>query len=388
MLSSFRFTIGRAPAKPKSWILGSTQVCNMSTEMTHEVVPYKLHRLEKGPNLQVKCTRDEALKFYKQMRTIRVMETTASNLYKSKMIRGFCHLYSGQEAVAVGMEASITPDDSIITAYRAHGWTYTRGVSVKGVLSELTGRSTGCASGKGGSMHMYTKNFYGGNGIVGAQVPLGAGIALAHRYKGEDSVCIALYGDGAANQGQLFEAFNIAKLWDLPAIFVCENNGFGMGTSAERAAASTAYYTRGDYVPGIWVDGMDVLAVKEATRFAKDYVLKNGPILLETATYRYHGHSMSDPGTSYRSRDEIQEVRQTRDPIGKFSELATAAGLLTKEEIKKMDDEIKKEVAAAAEAAKTDPELPLEELYTYIYKNPPANTRVRGCDDTVWAPTK
>ncbi|GFR61464.1 pyruvate dehydrogenase E1 component subunit alpha [Elysia marginata] len=359
-----------------------------ATEITHYVVPFKLHRLEQGPNLQVKCTRDEAMKYYKQMRTIRVMETTASNLYKSKIIRGFCHLYSGQEAVAVGMEAAITLDDSVITAYRAHGWTYTRGVSVKGVLAELTGRHTGCALGKGGSMHMYGKNFYGGNGIVGAQIPLGAGIAFAHKYRDEDSVCVALYGDGAANQGQLFEAFNMAKLWDLPAIFVCENNGFGMGTSAERAAASTTYFSRGDYVPGIWVDGMDVLAVKEATRFAKSYALKNGPIILETATYRYHGHSMSDPGTSYRSRDEVQEVRQTRDPIGKFAELATSSGLLTKEEIKKMDDEIKKEVATAAEQAKTDPELPPEELYTFIYKNPPANTRVRGCDDTIWAATK
>lgn len=388
MLSSFRVVIARAPTN--SWILGLTQGCSMSTatELTHDLVPFKLHRLEQGPDLQVKCTRDEAIKYYKQMRTIRVMETTASNLYKSKIIRGFCHLYSGQEAVCVGMEAAITPEDSVITAYRAHGWTYTRGISVKGVLAELTGRSSGCAFGKGGSMHMYAKNFYGGNGIVGAQVPLGAGIAFAHKYRDEDSVCVTLYGDGAANQGQLYEAFNMAKLWDLPAIFVCENNGFGMGTSAERAAASTTYYSRGDYVPGIWVDGMDVLAVKEATRFAKNYALKNGPIILEAATYRYHGHSMSDPGTSYRSRDEVQEVRQTRDPIGKFSELATSSGLLTKDEIKKMDDEIKKEVATAADQAKTDPELPPEELYTYIYKNPFPNYRVRGCDDTIWAATK
>jgi pyruvate dehydrogenase E1 component alpha subunit len=373
-----------------SWILGAIDGCHMSTatQATHTVMPYKLHRLENGPNTQVTFTREEALKYYRQMRTIRVMETTAGNLYKAKIVRGFCHLYSGQEAIAVGMENAITRDDSIITAYRAHGWTYMRGISVHGVLAELTGRKTGCAFGKGGSMHMYTKNFYGGNGIVGAQVPLGAGIALAHKYKGDNNICISLYGDGAANQGQLFEAYNMAKLWDLPCIFVCENNGFGMGTSAERASASTTYYTRGDYVPGLWVDGMDVLAVKEATRFARDYVLKNGPILIETATYRYHGHSMSDPGTSYRTRDEIQEVRQKRDPIGKFSDVIVNSGVVTKEEIKKIEDDIKKEVADAAELSKTDPELPPEELYTYIFSDPPQGMKVRGCDDTIWAATK
>ncbi|CAG5117820.1 unnamed protein product [Candidula unifasciata] len=368
-----------------SWVLGAIQGCHMSTaaQATHTVTPYKLHRLDNGPSTQITYTREEALKYYRQMRTIRVMETTAGNLYKAKIIRGFCHLYSGQEAIAVGMEASITPEDSIITAYRAHGWTYVRGVSVHSVLAELTGRKTGCAHGKGGSMHMYAKNFYGGNGIVGAQVPLGAGIALAHKYKGENNICIALYGDGAANQGQIFEAYNMAKLWDLPCIFVCENNGFGMGTSAERASACTTYYTRGDYVPGIWVDGMDVLAVKEATRFAKDYVLKHGPILIEAATYRYHGHSMSDPGTSYRTREEIQEVRQKRDPIGKFTDVIVNSNLVTKEEIKKIEDEIKKEVGDAAELSKSDPELPAEALYTHVYSNPPPGYKIRGCDDTI-----
>nr|KAG5711111.1 hypothetical protein BaRGS_004755 [Batillaria attramentaria] len=286
------------------------------------------------------------------------------------------------------MEAAITKEDAIITAYRAHGWTYTRGVPVMGVLAELTGRVSGCAKGKGGSMHMYTQNFYGGNGIVGAQVPLGAGIAFALKYQGKKNVCITLYGDGAANQGQIFEAYNMAKLWDTPCIFVCENNGYGMGTSVERASASTEYYKRGDYIPGIWVDAMDVLAVRSATDFAKQFALKNGPILLECATYRYHGHSMSDPGTSYRSREEVQEVRQKRDPIGLFKERITSAQLVTEEELKKIDGEVRKEVEEAAERAKTDPELPLEELYTHIYTQPPADMRIRGCDPTIWAPTK
>jgi len=361
---------------------------NVSTEASHTVTPFKLHKLDHGPATDCSFTRDEALKWYRQMRTIRMMETTAGNLYKSKIIRGFCHLYSGQEAIAVGMEAALTPNDSIITAYRAHGWTYCRGVSPVGVLAELTGRKSGCADGKGGSMHMYGNNFYGGNGIVGAQVPLGAGIAFAHKYNDDGNCCIALYGDGAANQGQLFEAYNMAKLWDLPAIFVCENNGFGMGTSAERSSASTQYYTRGDYVPGLWIDGMDVVAVREGTRWAKEFVVNNGPLVIEVATYRYHGHSMSDPGTSYRSREEVQDVRKNRDPIGKFKELITSKGLVTDEEVKKIDDEVKKEINAAAEIAKSDAELPLEELYTHIYVDPPKDMLVRGCDDTIWAPTK
>nr|XP_022286731.1 probable pyruvate dehydrogenase E1 component subunit alpha, mitochondrial isoform X2 [Crassostrea virginica] len=269
------------------------------------------------------------------MRTIRRMETMAGNLYKAKQIRGFCHLYSGQEACCVGMEAAITPEDAVITAYRAHGWTYVRGISPLGVLAELTGRASGCAKGKGGSMHMYTKNFYGGFGIVGAQVPLGAGIAYAMKYSNQPNICVTLYGDGAANQGQLFEAYNMAKLWNLPCIFVCKNNGYGMGTSVERASASTNYYSRGDYIPGMRVDGMDVLAVKEATKFAKEFALNHGPILIEAATYRYHGHSMSDPGTSYRPREEIKKVRETRDPITMFKRRITDCDLVTPEELKK-----------------------------------------------------
>lgn len=208
-------------------------------------------------------------------------------LYKEKIIRGFCHLYSGQEAVAVGMRAAMKQGDDCITAYRCHGWSYLMGVTPLGVLAELTGRQSGCARGKGGSMHMYTSNFFGGNGIVGAQIPLGVGIAFAHKYNDRKNVCVALYGDGAANQGQIFEVYNIAKLWNIPCIFVCENNGYGMGTSVERASASTDYYKRGDYVPGVWVNGMDVLAMREATKFCIDYCnAGNGPIVIDAATYR------------------------------------------------------------------------------------------------------
>lgn len=213
-------------------------------------------------------------------------------------------------------------------------------------------------------------HFYGGNGIVGAQVPLGAGIAFASQYKGTDGVCIALYGDGAANQGQIFEAYNMSKLWNIPVIYVCENNGYGMGTSAERASANVEYYTRGDYVPGIQVDGMDVLAVREATRFAVEHAASGkGPVLMEMATYRYSGHSMSDPGTSYRSRDEVQEVRQKRDPITSFKERILTAGLVTEAELKTIDAEIKKDVDEATKKARGDPGIKVEELTWDIYAN-------------------
>lgn len=367
----------------KAVALGSANlVRNYSSPVNVDIkVPCKLHKLDDGPGNTTTVTKEEAFKYYRQMLVVRRMETAAGNLYKEKAIRGFCHLYSGQEAICVGIENAMTPDDAIITAYRAHGWTYMRGISVQGVLSELTGRMSGCAKGKGGSMHMYGHNFYGGNGIVGAQVPLGAGIAMAMQYQDKPNVCISLYGDGAANQGQMFEAYNIAKLWDLPAIFVCENNGYGMGTSVDRASASTDYYTRGDYVPGIWVDGMDVLGVKNAFEWAKDYCVSGkGPLIIEAATYRYSGHSMSDPGTSYRTRDEIQEVRQTRDPITGFKDRIIQMGLATPEELKPMEIDVKKEVEEAVKLAKTDKELPVSELFTDIYSQQPEDWEIRDCD--------
>merc|ERR1711879_1107400 len=243
----------------------------------YDTKPCDIHKaalFSEGPvATDVELTKEDGLNYYKTMQTIRRMELKADQLYKQKVIRGFCHLYDGQEACAVGMEAALTPEDSVITSYRAHGWTYTRGAKPSAILAELFGRELGCAKGKGGSMHMFAPSFY---------------------------------GDGAANQGQVFEAYNIAALWKIPAIFVCENNQYGMGTAQDRSSASYNYHTRGDYIPGMRVDGMDVLAVREATKLAKEYAVNEGPIVLELKTYRYHGHSMSDPGTSYRTRDEIK----------------------------------------------------------------------------------
>ena len=219
------------------------------------------------------------------------MEMAADALYKAKKIRGFCHLSVGQEAIAVGIENAITPTDTVITSYRCHGFAHMRGASVKSILAELMGRRSGIAHGKGGSMHMFTNGFYGGNGIVGAQVPLGAGLAFSHKYRGDKDVCFDLYGDGASNQGQVFESFNMAKLWNLPVIFCCENNKYGMGTAAARSSAMTEYYKRGQYIPGLKINGMDVLACYQASKFAKDWASQgNGPLVLEYETYRYGGH--------------------------------------------------------------------------------------------------
>ena len=344
---------------------------SISTEASFDWNSYKLHHLDEGPATSCTLTRDEGLRIYHEMVTIRRMETAAANLYKEKSIRGFCHLCSGQEAVYSGMKAAIRPTDAIITSYRAHGFTYVMGVPVIGVLAELTGRKSGCVRSKGGSMHMYAKNFYGGNGIVGAQVPLGAGISFAQKYNEDGGVTFSLYGDGAANQGQVAEAFNLAKLWDLPSVFICENNHYGMGTSEDRHAASTEFYKRGDYIPGLLVDGMDILAVREAIRFAIDYcsVQKKGPLVYEISTYRYHGHSMSDPGTSYRTRDEVQEMRQKRDPITSFRERLVNADLATMAELKGIEVDVKKQVDDDVKKARADGEIGVEELFYDMYEN-------------------
>ncbi|KAI8924931.1 dehydrogenase E1 component-domain-containing protein [Entophlyctis helioformis] len=320
------------------------------------------------PALSVEATRDQLLDLYTTMVRIRRLETACDQAYKGKLIRGFCHLSTGQEAIAAGMEAAITREDSIITAYRCHGFTLTRGGTPTEIIAELMGRRAGSSKGKGGSMHLFAPEFYGGNGIVGAQVPVGAGIALAHKYRSKNAMCFALYGDGAANQGQVFEAYNMAKLWALPAVFVCENNMYGMGTSAARAAASTKYFTRGDYIPGLRVDGMDVLAVREACSYARNWTLEGkGPLVMEMVTYRYGGHSMSDPGTTYRTREEIQHMRSTSDPINGIKERILESGAATEEELKAIDKQVRAEIDQAVVDSKASPEPDMAELFTDIY---------------------
>ncbi|CAA7269843.1 unnamed protein product [Cyclocybe aegerita] len=285
------------------------------------------------PELELEVTKDELLTMYKEMQTMRRMEMAADALYKAKLIRGFCHLAIGQEAVSVGLEHGITPNDRVITAYRCHPFAVMRGGTIKGVIGELLGRQCGMSHGKGGSMHIFTPTFFGGNGIVGAQVPIGAGVSFAQKYMGEKTCTFALYGDGASNQGQVFEAFNMAKLWNLPTIFVCENNKYGMGTSAARSSSNTEYFTRGDKIPGLQVNGMDIIAAKQAVQYARKWAVDEdkGPLLLEFVTYRYGGHSMSDPGTTYRTREEVQRMRSTQDPIRGLQKYIEEWGLATEQ---------------------------------------------------------
>merc|ERR1712137_1367989 len=337
---------------------------------------YKVHKCD-GPSKEVNTTSDELIHAFKVMYAIRRMEQGADKMYKARKIQGFLHLYNGQEAVVSGIEAAITPEDSIITAYRDHGFAFTRGCTIREIYAELMGKVTGCSKGNGGSMHMYKgdANFYGGNGIVGAQTPVGAGIAFTHKYKGTDNVCISLYGDGSANQGQLFEAYNMASLWKLPVIYVCENNKYGMGTSVNRAAANHEFYTRGDFVPGIQVDGMDFLAVKNAAAYAKEYAVEKGPIVLEMVTYRYVGHSMSDPGTTYRTREEVDEQRKLRDPIEKLKNQILTSKICTDVELKEKEKEIRKEIDEAAKQAEEDPYPDLEQTFQNIYWNETISVR-------------
>ena len=313
----------------------------------------------------------DLLKFYRDMLLIRRFEEKAGQLYGMGLIGGFCHLYIGQEAVVVGLEAAARDGDKRITSYRDHGHMLACGMDPNGVMAELTGRSGGYSKGKGGSMHMFSKekNFYGGHGIVGAQVPLGAGLAFADRYRENNCVTFTYFGDGAANQGQVYETFNMAALWKLPVIFVIENNQYAMGTAQERSTSSPEIYTRGEAfgIKGEAVDGMDVLAVQTAGDKAADYCRAGkGPYILEIKTYRYRGHSMSDPA-KYRTREEVQKMRAQRDPIEAVRTLLISEKHAIDEEIKTIDKEIKEIINACAEYAKDSPEVSAEELWTDIY---------------------
>ena len=312
----------------------------------------------------------EALGFYRQMLLIRRFEEKAGQMYGMGLIGGFCHLYIGQEAVVTGMQAAIEEGDTQLTSYRDHGHMLACGMDAKGVMAELTGRIGGYSKGKGGSMHMFSreKNFFGGHGIVGAQVPIGTGLGFAHKYKDNGRISLTYFGDGSANQGQVYEAFNMAALWQLPVIFIVENNQYAMGTAIGRASAQTELYRRGESIgiPGVQVDGMDVMAVKaagdEAVKHARG---GKGPILMEMKTYRYRGHSMSDPA-KYRTKEEVRRVRAERDPIDHLREMILGAGVADETALKVLDREVKDIVTEAAEFAQNSPEPDALELYTDI----------------------
>ncbi len=324
-------------------------------------------RTTKKPNV----SKEELLGYYRDMLMIRRFEEKAGQLYGMGLIGGFCHLYIGQEAVVVGLEAATEEGDKRITSYRDHGHMLACGMDPKGVMAELTGREGGYSKGKGGSMHMFSKekHFYGGHGIVAAQVPLGAGLAFADKYNENGRVTFTYFGDGAANQGQVYETFNMAALWDLPVIFVIENNQYAMGTAQQRSTSSQDIYKRGEAfgIAGEEVDGMDVLAVKQASEKAVAHCRAGkGPYILEVKTYRYRGHSMSDPA-KYRTREEVQKMREERDPIEAVRQLLLTGNHASEDELKAIDKEIKDVVNDAAEFSKQSPEPALEELWTDIY---------------------
>jgi pyruvate dehydrogenase E1 component alpha subunit len=315
--------------------------------------------------------KDAELSAYRLMLLIRRFEEKAGQLYGMGLIGGFCHLYIGQEAVVVGVQMALTEGDQVITGYRDHGHMLATGMDPKGVMAELAGRRGGYSHGKGGSMHMFSKekNFFGGHGIVGAPAPIGTGLAFANKYRDNGKVCVTYFGDGAANQGQVYESFNMAKLWHLPVVYVIENNQYGMGTSIKRASATTNLSHRGLSfdIPGEQVDGMDVRAVKAAADKALGHARSgNGPMILEMLTYRYRGHSMSDPA-KYRAREEVQKVRAEHDPIEQVGRRLRETGRASEEELKDTDKDIRRIVNEAAEFAQQDPEPDPSELWTDVY---------------------
>src|SRR6188472_556252 len=316
-------------------------------------------------------SKEQELSAYRSMLSIRRFEEKAGQMYGMGLIGGFCHLYIGQEAIVVGMQMSLEEGDQVITGYRDHGHMLACGMDAKGVMAELTGRRHGYSHGKGGSMHMFSveKNFYGGHGIVGAQVPLGTGLAFANLYRGKDNVCLTYFGDGAANQGQVYESFNMAELWKLPVVYVIENNRYAMGTVITRSSAETNLSRRGlsFNIPGEQVDGMDVRAVKAAGDKAVAWCREGkGPYILEMLTYRYRGHSMSDPA-KYRTREEVDKVRHDQDPIEQVRNRLLAAKM-SEEELKKIDAEVREIVNASADFAQHDPEPDPSELWTDVYR--------------------
>ncbi|MGQ8631009.1 pyruvate dehydrogenase (acetyl-transferring) E1 component subunit alpha [Agrobacterium sp. DKPNP3] len=326
-------------------------------------------KLNADPNFAF--SKQEELKAFRDMLLIRRFEERCGQMYGEGLIAGFCHLYIGQEAVVVGMQMTIGEGDQVITAYRDHGHALMAGMDPKVVMAELTGRMSGASKGKGGSMHIFDreKGFYGGHGIVGAQVSLGTGVAFANKYRGNDRVCLTYFGDGASNQGQVYESFNMAKVWGLPAIYIIENNHYGMGTSVERASANLNLSERGLSlnIPGVQVDAMDVRAVRAAGAKAVEHARAgNGPMILEMLTYRYRGHSMSDPA-KYRSREEVDKVKNDNDPINRSRTRILEEGHANDDDMRLIEKEIKEIVAESVDFAKTSPLPDAAELYTDVY---------------------
>jgi len=350
----------------------STSRSASASKQASEDKNFALHSLQEahGADPRYAASDEELLHFYEQMLLIRRFEERAGQLYGLGLIGGFCHLYIGQEAVAVGLQSALDSEkDSVITGYRDHGHMLAYGIDPKVIMAELTGRQSGISKGKGGSMHMFSveHKFYGGHGIVGAQVSLGTGLAFAHKYRNDGGVCMAYFGDGAANQGQVYESFNMASLWKLPIVFVIENNGYAMGTAVKRSSAETEFYRRGTAfrIPGMDVNGMDVLEVRQAAEIALDFVRKEGgPVLMELNTYRYRGHSMSDPA-KYRSREEVQEMREKHDPIEAAKAELVSRGI-PEDKLKDIDKRIRAEVSQAADFAESSPEPEAAELYTDV----------------------
>ncbi len=318
----------------------------------------------------LKATSEELTDFYREMLMMRRFEEKAGQMYGMGLIGGFCHLYIGQEAVVTGIQSTLKDGDTILTSYRDHAHMLACGIDPKVIMAELTGRAAGISKGKGGSMHMFSveHGFYGGHGIVAAQVPIGAGLAFAHKYRDTDNVSVVYFGDGASNQGQIYETFNMAELWSLPVVFVIENNQYAMGTAVKRASSEVELHKRGESfrIPGEAVDGMDILAVREAAVRAVDWCRAgNGPILLEMNTYRYRGHSMSDPA-KYRSKEEVQKMRAEYDPIDQVKQRLLDSKAMSEADLKAIDKEIKAIVAEAARFAQESPEPAPSELYTDV----------------------
>jgi len=349
--------------------MASTKKKTKSTKAAADKTAKSKAESKSASNSQPAPALEEMQKLYREMLLIRRFEEKAGQLYGMGLIGGFCHLYIGQEAVVTGISSVQEERDTVVTTYRDHAHMLACGMDPKGIMAELTGREDGYSRGKGGSMHMFSleKNFFGGHGIVGASTSIGTGLGFAHKYKGDGGVAIAYMGDGSANQGQVAECYNMAALWDLPVLFVIENNKYGMGTSVSRSSAGDLYRRGEGYgIPGEQVDGMDVFKVQAAARQALDYVRSgNGPYILEMMTYRYRGHSMSDPA-KYRTKEELSDYKDNRDPIISLKAMLMDEGGMPEDEVKALEKEVKAIINDAAAFAQESPEPAAEELWTDV----------------------